>query len=137
MVHRYRGGRVPAAGAPAPGAERLAATCEQVPARVDEALALGDFRRATAAVWAIVEETNRYVEAVRPWELARVERGGDAASRQRLDAALAVLVGTCRCLAAELAPFLPSAAARIAAQCAATSGRLPAPEPLFRRVAVR
>jgi methionyl-tRNA synthetase len=141
MVHRYRDGRVPAAGGPAPAGERLAAACERAPAEVDQALAVGDFRRATAAVWSIVEEGNRYVEAVRPWELARAERAGAAGgvgAGRRLDGALAILVTACQALATELAPFLPSAAARIAAQCDATdatSGRLPAPEPLFRRLA--
>jgi methionyl-tRNA synthetase len=59
MVHRYRDGRLPAGDPPAPDAEPLAAACSRAPARVDEALAVGDFRRATAAVWAIVEEGNR------------------------------------------------------------------------------
>jgi methionyl-tRNA synthetase len=135
MVHRYRGGRAPAAGAPAAGAERLAAACQEAPALVDQALASGDFRRAVAAVWAIVEEANRYVEAVRPWALARAERGGEPAAGRRLDGALGALLRACRVLAAELAPFLPSAASRIAARCDTAPGRLPSPEPLFRRLA--
>jgi methionyl-tRNA synthetase len=84
-------------------------------------------------VWAIVEEGNRFVEAVRPWELARAERA-DGALGARLDSALGVLVAACRRLGEELAPFLPGAAARIAAQCGAPSGRLPDPEPLFPRI---
>ncbi len=144
MVHRYRDGQTPGDLAAPAGAERLVAACRQAPGLVDEALEAADFRRATAAVWAIVEEGNRYAEAVRPWELARAERAG--APRERLDAALGVLVGACRRLAEELAPFLPEASARIAAQCAAPSpegsgtpgaapaGRLPAPEPLFPRI---
>jgi methionyl-tRNA synthetase len=75
-----------------------------------------------------VEEGNRYVERVCPWELAR---SGDA---ERLDAALAALVRSCRLLGELLVPFLPGAAARIAAQVTARDGRLPAPEPLFRRL---
>jgi methionyl-tRNA synthetase len=134
LVHRFRDGRVPAADpgeAPA-GAERLLRVRAEAPALVDEALAAGDFRRATTVVWAIVEEANRYVEAARPWELARAER--DVASSGRLDAVLAVLLDACRSLAAELSPFLPRAAAKIAAQCEPRSGRLPAPEPLFPRI---
>jgi methionyl-tRNA synthetase len=132
MVHRYRRGRVPRAAAAPAGAERLAAACHRAPGLVDEALEVGDFRRATAAVWAIVEEANRFVEAARPWELARAERAG--APPERLDAVLALLVGACRLLGEELAPFLPEAAARIAAQCDADSGRLPEPAPLFPRI---
>jgi methionyl-tRNA synthetase len=131
VVHRYREGRVPCAAVPA-GGERLAAACQRAPGLVDGALEAGDFRRATAAVWAVVEEANRFVEAARPWELAKAERAG--APRERLDAVLALLVGACRLLGEELAPFLPAAAARIAAQCADKAGRLPEPAPLFPRI---
>jgi methionyl-tRNA synthetase len=133
LVHRYRDGQAPG-GLPAPAdAHRLVAAGRRAPGLVDQALAAGDFRRATGAVWAIVEEGNRYVEAARPWELARAERAAGA-PRERLDAVLGVLVDACRRLAEELAPFLPQASARIAGQCAAPFGRLPAPEPLFPRI---
>jgi len=46
-----------------------------------------------------------------------------------------VLVAACRTLAAELAPFLPGLAARVAAACTAgPDGRLPAPKPLYPRL---
>jgi methionyl-tRNA synthetase len=133
MVHRYRQGQVPRGAGIPPGAEPLAAACSRAPGLVDEALEVGDVRRATAAVWAIVEEANRFVEAVRPWELAQAERV-DGAAPERLDAVLTLLVGACRLLGEELAPFLPATAARIAAQCASGSGRLPEPAPLFPRI---
>ena len=119
-----------------PAAGRLLQACQQAPARVDEALAVGDFRRATGAVWAIVAEANRYAETVRPWELARAEHAepGDGSAGRRLDAALAVLVDACRTLAAELSPFLPAAAATIVAQCDDSSGHLPSARPLFPRI---
>jgi methionyl-tRNA synthetase len=137
MVRRYRAGVVPAAGGPAPDAGPLDAAVAGAPGHVDAALADFDLRRATAAVWRVVEEANRYVERVRPWELARAERAGDAAAGERLDAALAALVGSCRLVAGELAPFLPDAAARVAAQCTPRDGRLPDPRPLFARLAER
>lgn len=114
MIHRYRGGQPSVLRHAAPGTERLDQTCERVPRLVDEALSKGDFRRATAAVWSIVDEANRCIETVRPWKLA----GEGAAAAERLDAVLGVLLSACRVLAAELTPFLPDAAARIAAQCA-------------------
>ena len=77
-------------------------------------------------MWRVVDEANRYVERVRPWELARTDPAG-------LDAALAELVHTCHGLAAELAPFLPAGAARITRQITPVGGRLPPPQPLFRR----
>jgi methionyl-tRNA synthetase len=139
MVHRYRDGRVPepagrSYGPPPAGTEQLAAACAQAAGRIDEALDAFDFRRAAAAVWAIVEEANRSIEGTRPWEAAKAERGGDRAAGERLDAVLAALVGACVVLAERLAPFLPGAAARIAAQCAPVDGVLPAAEPLFPRI---
>ncbi|MFI7418715.1 methionine--tRNA ligase [Nonomuraea sp. NPDC049684] len=110
MVHRFLDGNVPEV------------RDEFGPGDVDGALRDFDFRRAAGAVWRLVEEANRYVERVRPWQQAA---GGREAS-------LGVLVGACRTLAVELEPFLPTAAARVAA--AVSGERLPRPEPLFPRL---
>ncbi|MFF9899487.1 methionine--tRNA ligase [Streptomyces longispororuber] len=151
MAHRFRDGRLrraaPAAGgagrhaaadgteaAAVAGTERLAAVCHRVRGDVDAALEDFDFRRATAAVWRVVEEANRCVDVTRPWELAKAERAGDRRAGARLDAVLTALVDACRVLADELGPFVPESAARIAAQCAETDGRLPAARPLFARL---
>ncbi|MFJ8790803.1 methionine--tRNA ligase [Streptomyces sp. NPDC102462] len=134
MVHRFRGGVLPAAG-PAPSTgPALVDACRKAPGRVDAALAGFDFRRALHAVWEVVEEANRLVDATRPWELARAERQGDAAAGRRLDAVLLTLVRACRVLADELSPFVPDAAARINDQVTPTEGRLPTPRPLFPRL---
>ncbi|MEU8245932.1 class I tRNA ligase family protein [Nonomuraea sp. NPDC048916] len=81
-----------------------------------------DFRRAAAAVWAIVEQANRYVEHSRPWRQPPEER----------EVSLATLVRACRTLAVQLEPFLPTAAARVAAGVSGT--RLARPEPIFPRL---
>ena len=153
MVHRYRGGVVPGGVVPGegadlggadpgggegwagdPGAGRLLAACEQAPGLVDAALGGFDFRAAADAIWDIVDAANRYIEDVRPWQLARSQRNPEAG---RLDAALALLVRACRCLAGQLAPFVPDTAARVAAQCtpAGLLGQLPEAEPVFPRLA--
>jgi len=153
MVHRYRGGVVPGGVVPGegadlggadpgggegwagdPGAGRLLAACEQAPGLVDAALGGFDFRAAADAIWDIVDAANRYIEDVRPWQLARSQRNPEAGS---LDAALALLVRACRCLAGQLAPFVPDTAARVAAQCtpAGLLGQLPEAEPVFPRLA--
>src|SRR6266536_762345 len=119
MVSRYRDGWVPV-GPVADASVREA--CEAAGRRVDAALAGYDFRAAAGAVWEVVVAANRYVERVRPWELAGA--GDDRA----LDVALATLVGACRLLAVELAPLLPGAAARCA------GGRLAPAGPLFARL---
>jgi methionyl-tRNA synthetase len=136
MVRRYRGGVVPGDDGPAaadPGAAELIAACQRAPGLVRAALEGHDFRAATAAVWVIVDAANRYLEQASPWRLAAAERG-DATVSSRLDAVLAAAVGACRCLAVQLAPFVPVTAARVAAQCG-PPGRLPVAGPVFARIA--
>jgi methionyl-tRNA synthetase len=135
-------GLAPAGAGPAAGlapadplsATCLAAACEQMPQRVAEALAVADFRAATAAIWKVVEEANRHVERAGPWRLARAERAGDARAAALLDQSLALLMHACSALGRELAPFVPGLAARIRAACGGAHGRLPAPEPVFPRI---
>jgi methionyl-tRNA synthetase len=124
-----------ASGAPA-GAEPLEEAIRLSPGRVDAALAGFDFRAATAAVWSIVDEANRYVSQTQPWVAAKLERGGDPEAGRQLDAILATLVRACRAVAEQLEPFLPDAAARVAQQCAAPDGQLPAAAPVFSRLEV-
>jgi methionyl-tRNA synthetase len=134
MIGRYREASVPQPEPVPAGGEDLDAACRRAGDRVGTALAEFDFRQATAAVWAIADEANRFINRVRPWELARAERDGDAAAGRRLDAVLSALFGACLALGAELVPFLPDAAARITTQCTPRQGRLPGPSPVFRRL---
>jgi methionyl-tRNA synthetase len=159
LVHRYRQGKVPSAplaaglgtggpgglaagrlgpGAAGPGggqaAGRLVAAGEQAAQRKAAALEAVDFRAATAAVWEIVEQANRYVEQVRPWELASAERDGDDGAGRRLDVALWLLIEACRTLGRELAPFVPGLAARITAACDDRDGWLAPARPVFPRI---
>ncbi|MEV7007768.1 methionine--tRNA ligase [Streptosporangium sp. NPDC051022] len=139
MVHRYRDGLVPeravsASGGPSgdpssgpSGGEIAALDRARARARdtVADALHDFDFRTATGAVLAIVDEANRYVNQVKPWRLA--QEGSPL-----LGPILGALVATCREVADLLAPFLPDASARIAVQCAGKP--LPPPEPIFPRL---
>ena len=128
MIGRYRDGRIPAP-APVPrDGEDLDAAIRLAGDRVGAALADFDFRQATAAVWAVADEANRFVNRARPWDLAREDPAG------QLDAVLYLLARACTAAGQELAPFLPDAAARIARQCTPVDGRLPAPSPVFRRL---
>src|SRR6266540_1351201 len=88
MMHRYRHGRPPTSTAqPTTDAHQLTAACQQAPGLIAAALDAFDFRTATAAVWTIVEEANRYVEHIRPWHLARAERDGSTQATAELDPA--------------------------------------------------
>jgi methionyl-tRNA synthetase len=128
LIHRYRDGRVPEAVAAS--AEALDEAIRRAPGLVTDALEGFDFRRATAAVWDIVDEANRYINHVRPWEIAKAGNADD------LDSVLVALIGACRTVGELLEPFLPDAAARVTRQCKAVDGRLPAPTPLFQRLSV-
>lgn len=134
MVNRYRDGAIPAAGAD-PQAAELSASRDAASDEIDAALDAFDFRRATAAILAIADHGNRYVESSRPWDLAKAERqeGADPAA---LDAVLAELVITCRALATHLEPFVPESAARIREQCGDGGPRVGAAEPIFPRLDV-
>ncbi|GAB4583606.1 methionine--tRNA ligase [Nocardia sp. IFM 10818] len=132
LVHRYRNGRPPEPGVPDPRADDLRRAIDEVGAGVDTALADFDFRRATGAVWAIAVAANRYIQLVRPWELAAPEcQGGERAA---LDTVLATLVRACHALAGALTPFLPDLAARITEQCTPRAGVLPSPRPIQPRL---
>jgi len=137
LVSRYRSAVVPAAECLPPGSDALLDARRNAPELTEAALSVGDFRRATGAVWAIAAEANRYVSQSRPWLLADAERGGSQQAGRDLDAILACLVSTCRDLACQLEPFLPDASERIAA----TWGRPGEPSPggrqLFTRLTLR
>ncbi|MFB4316310.1 methionine--tRNA ligase [Actinomadura sp. 21ATH] len=134
MIHRYRDGEVPTGDVPAPEAQELEAAIRRAPDLVDASLADFDFRHATTAVWNIADQANRYINQVRPWELAKAERTGDDHAGRRLDSVLATLVRSCQAIAEHLLPFLPDAASRIDLQCTPHEGRLPAPVPIFRKL---
>lgn len=136
MIHKYRGGTVPALSDPLPELP-LTKVIAAVPAAVDAAMERFDFRQATAAVWRIVEEANRYVGDVEPWKLAKAERNGDTSAGDSLSDALALLIHAARTVAEELTPFLPEAAERVAAQLGSGGDRLDEPQPLFPRIEVQ
>jgi methionyl-tRNA synthetase len=135
MTHRYRDGKIPVTEAPAAQAECLDEASRQAAGLLDTALANFDFRKATSAIWNIVDEANRYINHIRPWELAKTEHHGDEQAGRQLDAVLATLIRACRAIAEHLEPFLPDAAAHITRQCTTLDGRLPNPSPVFQRIA--
>ena len=134
MLHRYRAARVPTSDARAPEAATLETAIRDAPARIDTALAEFDFRSATAAIWSVADEANRFISQVKPWNLAKAEAAGDQQSAHQLDAILATLISACRAIAAHLEPFLPDAAAQIRTQCSTSpTGHVPPATPIFLR----
>jgi methionyl-tRNA synthetase len=134
MVRRYRGGAIPAtADGDEPSSARLREVRAGAADAIDHAFANFDFRRMTEVIIAIGDEGNRYVEAVRPWELAKAEQRSGA-SRDALDRVLAELVATCRDIGTHLTPVLPDAAAKIVDQLGAGGDSVALPSPIFPRL---
>jgi methionyl-tRNA synthetase len=156
MGNRYLGGERPAAaGGPLAAAwpERLAAFRSAI-----EAHLLHD---ALAALSEVVAAANRFVDAEKPWEMARAAKAGDESAGSRLAAVLGDLVETCRLVGLAAGPFIPGVAPRVLGQLgyewpygpdgnggpplleqlvwggrAGEAGRLASPEPLFPRLDV-
>jgi methionyl-tRNA synthetase len=135
MVQRYRHGVIPDQLPDNPAADNLRAARSEATPAIDTALADFDFRRAVEATTTIGDEGNRYVEAVRPWELAKTERNSRT-DTSALDAVLSELVATCRELATHLQPFLPDFANRIAGQCGNGGTTVADPSPVFPRLEI-
>ncbi len=151
MIARYREGVVPAPGRPLLSDLTVREIAAGLPDAVGAALDAFDFRAALAALWELVTRANGYIEVTAPWALAKSARGGDADAGGRLDTVLYTLAESLRLLAHHLAPFLPHAAGRMAAQLglpadvvwrasgAAWGGlppgtRVAAPAPIFPRI---
>jgi methionyl-tRNA synthetase len=66
-----------------------------------------DFRSATLAVNSVVAGLNQYIEANRPWELARAGSAGELAG------VLGFLLGAVRHVAEVAVPLIPSGAGRV------------------------
>jgi methionyl-tRNA synthetase len=116
---------------------------------------------ALAELWEFVGAANRFVDAEKPWELAKAAKAGDDDAEERLRGVLGDLVEACRLVGLAAAPFLPLTAPRVLAQLgypypygadgnggpsildelhwgayAGEAGQLTAPEPLFPRLDV-
>ncbi|MBI2777855.1 MAG: methionine--tRNA ligase [Chloroflexi bacterium] len=161
MAGRYLDGERPAPGSTGSGPTVLAAAwAAALPAYI-AAVEGCELHAALAALWEFVGAANRFVDAERPWTLAKAARAGDDVAAVRLRDALGDLVEACRLTGLAAAPFMPATAPRVLAQLghafvygadgnggpaildeltwgahAAEPGRLAAPEPLFPRLDV-
>ena len=157
MANRYLEGERPAPG-PAGGLAAAGAEAVRLYGERLEACLLHD---ALAALWALVEDANRLVDAEKPWELAKAAKAGDDEAGQRLRDVLGDLLEACRLIGLAIAPFMPATSPRVLGQLghdypygpdgnggppvaeelawgahAAAVGRVTAPEPLFPRLDV-
>jgi methionyl-tRNA synthetase len=107
MVGRYVEGIIPPPGESATEEDRkLRQMGEELGGRVAEAMETFAFSRALEAIWEFLNAGNRYIDAQKPWELAKRDR----------EALPRVLGHTCEVLrltGLHLAPFLPATAEKI------------------------
>ena len=114
MTARYLGSERPA---PRPVADSVLGsewpeTFTWYSARIEACL----LHEALGTLWEFVGAANRFVDAEKPWELAKAARGGDEAASERLRGILGDLLEACRLVGLAAAPVLPRAAPRIATQ---------------------
>jgi len=100
MVHRYRGGTVPADASDSP----LERAAQETIATYTRAMDAHDLQQGVALMIELATRANRFVEETAPWKLAKEKH--DAA----LDSVLSNLVRTIARLAVLAAPCLPAKA---------------------------
>jgi methionyl-tRNA synthetase len=116
MVIKYCDGVVPAAGEIDAASLHIAELGAALPARVHAAIDRLALHEALAANWELIGAANKYVVEMAPWTLAKARAAGDDAAGARLETALYTLIEVLRLAALYCEPFIPAAAARIAAQ---------------------
>ncbi|MGH7724861.1 MAG: methionine--tRNA ligase [Candidatus Eiseniibacteriota bacterium] len=105
MLHKYRAGVVPARWEPTSVEEEIRALAETSARDVRAAYASLQPSAALEAAWALVNRANRYVEEMKPWQLAREENGLAGA---RLDTVLVTLLEVGRLATRWAWPAIPA-----------------------------
>jgi methionyl-tRNA synthetase len=120
MVGRYAGGRVPALGPPTLEPSReLRALAEETPGRAIEAILKLEASRSIHEAMDLVRATNRYLERIAPWKLAKLDvakRDGPAphssAANEAVRECLAHAAEALRVALLLLSPVVPGMSAR-------------------------
>lgn len=133
LLHRYRGGKLPDLDLDLAAGKELRNAAAALPTAIDQALDDFDFRRATAALLAVVDQANRLISTERPWDLAKAEVAGDPDAGHRFDNILTTVILSSRDLARELQPFIPDGSSRLRDQLG-EAATLPEPQPIFPRL---
>ena len=112
MVNRYYDGAVPSPSKVEESDHRLIKLAEELPSRVDTAMAQFAPHEALIAIWDLIGAANKYIVDVKPWELAKI-RHNSPESEARLGTTLYNLAEVLRLVAYLCQPFLPDAAQEI------------------------
>ena len=111
MIGRYRGKAVPTPGDPGDLEEELRIVATE--ARLNAARAIEEWELNTALeqIWTLVRRSNQYLEARKPWSLAKREEDAGL-----LDTVLWTAAEATRISAILLAPFIPDGSDRMMSQ---------------------
>ena len=111
MLHRYRGGVVPAFLPSRQDHMDVRFLVQSTAQKYLDGMGELAFHKALAAVWELVSEGNKYVVKNQPWELAK-----DEAKARDLDDVLYNLMQIMSAVVVMISPVMPQAAQRMAAQ---------------------
>jgi len=143
MIAKNCDGKVPEPGAFTADDEKMLGDARNVLDTVRDEFGVQSFHRGLEAIWRVVSDANRYVDAQAPWELRKTDTA-------RMQTVLYVLAETIRHLGILIQPVMPDAAANMLDQLtvdpaarsfahlgpdhALTAGAdLPKPSPVFPR----
>ncbi len=103
MIEKYCNRVVPPPGAAFAAADNLKHKARTDMAEYHAQMSQVQFSRALEAAWRVIQDGNQYVEAQKPWELAK-----DAAQRDTLNTVMHALAATLAAASVLLWPFMPT-----------------------------
>ncbi|MDD5382234.1 MAG: methionine--tRNA ligase [Candidatus Margulisbacteria bacterium] len=132
MIEKYFQGIIPTSKKAHLDAQEqtLQALIDHLPDGVGKALDKLAFSDALEGIWAVIVNSNIYIEKTAPWSLAK------KGETDRLAFVLGKLVKAIEVVAKELAPFMPETSKRIMAQLNLGGEKVAKGEPLFPRIQV-
>jgi methionyl-tRNA synthetase len=111
MIEKYCEGNVPEAEESGPAEENLMQLARKTLETVKQEAQKLAFHKALIALWEMMDEANKYIDAQAPWTLAKNPEG-----KPRLMTVLYSLAETLRQIALLLFPFMPQTSGRIMQQ---------------------
>jgi methionyl-tRNA synthetase len=134
MVIRFRGGAIPSPTRQMDAEQaRLQQSVAALEQTVRQRIDAFDFRAAALSITDVVGSLNRYIERIRPWQLAREEKGQPPADPHELDQVLGLLAQIVGQVADAATPLIPEGAERLRQQIGGSGVDVP---PTFPRLEV-
>nr|WP_281169597.1 methionine--tRNA ligase [Thermicanus aegyptius] len=117
MIEKYFDGKIPHARQREEGDEKLISLAMATKGKVEDHMEKLLFGQALAEIWALIRQTNRYIDDNAPWALAREEK-----NHPRLGTVLYHLAESIRIISILIQPFLTKTPAKIWEQLGFRSG---------------